>query len=95
MPLNRGIIALTLLFVPLTVVIISCKGQQSNRDGENILFQPTDVVGLGLFEANETGLIAGFPYRKTPRSYNRKLRLVPPLTAFIHLEGGEQYTLNR
>ena len=62
MNMHRRIIAFPLLFLPLTVGIVSCRGQKNDRE--------------------------------TPRSYNRKLRLAPPLTAFLHLEAGEQCALS-
>src|SRR5690606_355526 len=65
-----------------------------HQTGEIILSSKTDLGFTGF--KNENGLSAlvfGFPYHEAPKSYIRKLTLVPEVMAFEKLEKGESRKL--
>ncbi len=58
--------------------------------GEVILGGKTSIGFTGFRnEEQKSEIVFGFPYREAPKTYLRKLKLMPPVTAFVKLEAGE------
>lgn len=65
-----------------------------HQSGEVILSSKTDLGFTGFKNENgSSALVFGFPYHEAPKSYIRKLTLVPEIIAFEKLEPGETRTL--
>jgi len=65
-----------------------------HQSGEVILSSKTDLGFTGFKnEAGSSALVFGFPYHEAPKSYIRKLTLVPEIIAFEKLEKGESRKL--
>lgn len=65
------------------------------NQGEIILFKKTDIGGTGF--ANKDGkatLNFTFPFSEKPFSYRRKLTLAPPVSAYAHLQKGDEKHLS-
>ena len=61
-----------------------------HQSGEVILSSKTDLGFTGFKnEAGSSALVFGFPYHEAPKTYIRKLTLVPEIIAFEKLEKGE------
>ncbi|MDR0748885.1 MAG: hypothetical protein LBF62_04865 [Tannerellaceae bacterium] len=66
----------------------------THSSGEVILSGKTSLGFTGFRNiAGEAALVFGFPYREAPRTYIRKLTLIPPVQAFEKLEKGESREL--
>lgn len=65
-----------------------------HQEGEVILSGRTSVGFTGFEnQAGSAGLVFGFPYQETPKSYIRKLTLAPEVTTFQLLKKGETVSL--
>jgi len=65
-----------------------------HQTGEIILSSKTDLGYTGFKnESGSSALVFGFPYHEAPKSYIRKLTLVPEVIAFEKLEKGESRKL--
>lgn len=61
-----------------------------HQSGEVILSSKTDLGFTGFKnESGSSALVFGFPYHEAPKSYIRKLTLIPEIIAFEKLEKGE------
>lgn len=65
-----------------------------HTSGEVILSGRTSIGFTGFQNVDgKSSLVFGFPYREAPKTYIRKLTLIPPVTAFEKLEKGESRKL--
>lgn len=70
-----------------------CESLAAHSSGEIILGSETSIGFTGFCNAGSDAEITfGFPYREAPKTYLRKLRLAPPVTAFEKLGAGESKT---
>ena len=70
-----------------------CESLAAHSSGEIILGSETSIGFTGFCNAgSDVEITFGFPYREAPKTYLRKLRLAPPVTAFEKLGAGESKT---